>query len=138
EGAAAILGEDEIALRLLQHLHVSAERQKGEAVLGLAPAESKNLGTKTKTEGDDPHSECLGKQKVSHLVHEDQRADQYGEIEQIHVRQLEGARTQVLIPDGAEPIMLPSGFRTDASSNSGTAHNRGRFRAPSEVLGVYS
>jgi hypothetical protein len=87
ERALSILGQHEIALRLLEHLHVAAERNQTDAVLGLTPSELQDLRTEAEAESDDLDPEGLGHRKVAELVHEDERADQNDEVEEVHARE---------------------------------------------------
>jgi hypothetical protein len=85
EGALLVLGKDGgRTSRLFEHPHESAERDEGDAVFGLLAAKTKDLGSESNRKREHLDAEDLRKGEVSELVHEDQRADEQREIEQIH------------------------------------------------------
>src|SRR5690606_37055568 len=84
ERSILVLRKNQVTLGLLEHLHVATEREKRDTVLGFPAAEAKDFRPKPQTEGDDLHPECLRKQEMPHLVHEDQRTDQQDEVQEIH------------------------------------------------------
>src|SRR5690606_25200545 len=58
-----------------RHLHVAAEREPGDDVLGLTPAEAPQLGAETDGEAGHLDVHCLGRQEMAELVDKDQNAD---------------------------------------------------------------
>jgi len=64
------------------HLHVAAERQRTDAVLGLASLHTENGRIEAELKLQDPDADALGGQKVPELVHEDEDTEDEGKREQ--------------------------------------------------------
>ncbi len=60
ERALLVLRQDEVALGLLEHLDVPAERQERHAILRLAPGKAEHLWSEAQGEGEHLHPKGLG------------------------------------------------------------------------------
>jgi hypothetical protein len=82
EAAAAILGRDLLVGVVAGELDVAAERQKRDAVFGLAPGEAEEARPESDGEPDRLHADGLPHQQVTQLVEENHHADHQRERNQ--------------------------------------------------------
>ena len=73
KGAALVLGGDLLGGVVAGHLHVAAERQERDAVVGVARLEAEQARAKAEGEAHDLDPAELGHREVAELVDEDQR-----------------------------------------------------------------
>src|SRR5688572_30107824 len=66
---------------LAGHLHVAAEGNCADAVLGIAAGEFQDLGAETKRKGQHAHADAAGGEEVSQLVNEDKDTQDKEECE---------------------------------------------------------
>jgi hypothetical protein len=64
-----------VVCRLAGHLHVTAERQRADAVFGVAPAEADDRRVESELEFEDADADAFGREKVAELVHEHENAE---------------------------------------------------------------
>ena len=82
EEAAAAVGGRELLVRVVaRHLHVPAQRQRRDPVLGLPPLEPEDPRAEPQREADDLHPHELGDEEVPQLVDEDEPAQHHEEGE---------------------------------------------------------
>ncbi len=84
ERSLAVFGQDGVGLRLLEHLHETAEGDEPDAIFGFLAAQPEDLRPEAEREGDDLHAEDLGPGVMPELVHENQRGHENDEIKKVH------------------------------------------------------
>ena len=71
-----------LVVRILAgHLHVAAERERADAVLGAAPVDAEHGGIEAKLELEHADADAFGGEKVPELVHEHEDAQHEGKRE---------------------------------------------------------
>ena len=60
---------------LARHLHVAAERQRADAVFGVAAPEAEDRRVEAELELQDADADALGGQEMTELVHEHEHAE---------------------------------------------------------------
>jgi hypothetical protein len=89
EELVGLAGPVGIVRTVARHLHVAAERDDADAVLGVAALGLENLGTEAEREGEHAHAEPPRGHEVAQLVHEHQHAEDEEEREE-GVHRLQG------------------------------------------------
>ena len=79
----AVLVALDVLRVLAGHLDVAAERQRADAVLGVAAAEADNGRIEAELELQDPDADAFRGQKMPQLVHEYEHAEHEDECQEL-------------------------------------------------------
>ena len=77
----ALFVELDVLRVLAGHLHIAAERQRADAVFGVATTEADNRRVETKLELQDTDAHAFRSEKMTQFVHEYQHAEHENECQ---------------------------------------------------------